>query len=61
MELWSEFIPHFCLYNFRKSNAEEGAPPYWPWLQLLHSYVQQQAPEHLKAEMGAGAADIAEV
>ncbi len=35
---------------------EEGAPPYWPWLQLLRSYVQQQIPEHLLAEMGPGAA-----
>ena len=31
---------------------EEGAPPYWPWLQLLRSYVQKQAPEQLIAEMG---------
>ena len=23
---------------------EEGTPPYWPWLQLLRSYIQQQAP-----------------
>ena len=40
---------------------EEGAPPYWPWLQLLRSYVQQQTSEQLLAEMGAGAADIAEI
>ena len=40
---------------------EQGAPPYWPWLQLLRSYVQKQAPEQLKAEMWSGAADIAEV
>lgn len=26
---------------------EDGAPPYWPWLQLLSSYIQQQAPEQL--------------
>ena len=40
---------------------EEGPPPYWPWLQLLRSYIQQQAPEQLQAEMGSGAADIAEI
>ena len=34
---------------------------HWPWLQLLRSYVQQQPPEQLQAEMGPGAADIAEI
>ncbi|MFQ6026140.1 MAG: AAA family ATPase [Dehalococcoidia bacterium] len=40
---------------------EEGTPPYWPWLQSLRSYLQQQAPEQLQAEMGPGAAEIAEI
>ena len=40
---------------------EEGAPPYWPWLQSLRSYIQEQTPEQLQSEMGPGAADIAEV
>ena len=40
---------------------DEGAPPYWPWVQLLRSYIQQQAPKRLQTEMGAGAADIAEI
>jgi predicted ATPase len=39
----------------------EGAPPYWPWVQPLRSYIQQAAPEQLRAEMGPGAADIAEI
>ena len=24
---------------------EEGAPPYWPWLQSIRSYIQQQTPD----------------
>jgi predicted ATPase len=40
---------------------EAGAPPYWPWVQPIRSYVQQQDPERLHAEMGPGAADIAEI
>ena len=28
---------------------EEGAPPYWPWLQSLRSYIQQRTPEQLPA------------
>ena len=39
----------------------EGAPPYWPWVQLLRAYVQQADPEQLRSEMGPGAADIAEI
>jgi DNA-binding CsgD family transcriptional regulator len=40
---------------------EAGAPPYWPWVQPLLSYIQQQDPEQLRSQMGPGAADIAEV
>ena len=40
---------------------EEGAPPYWPWVQPIRDYVQQHAPERLQSEMGPGAADIAEI
>ena len=40
---------------------EEGAPPYWPWVQPIRSYVQQRDAEQLQSEMGPGAADIAEI
>ena len=40
---------------------EAGAPPYWPWVQTMRSYVQQASAEQLIAEMGPGAADIAEI
>ncbi len=40
---------------------EEGAPPYWPWVQPIRSYVQQRDAERLQSEMGPGAADIAEI
>ncbi|MEE9234922.1 MAG: AAA family ATPase, partial [Candidatus Acidoferrales bacterium] len=39
----------------------EGAPPYWPWVQAIRSYVRDKEPEELRAEMGAGAEDIAEI
>ena len=39
----------------------EGAPPYWPWLQLITAYTQQKESETLLAEMGTGAYDIAEI
>jgi DNA-binding CsgD family transcriptional regulator len=40
---------------------EAGAPPYWPWVQPLRSYVQQTNPDQLHSHMGVGAADIAEI
>ena len=40
---------------------EQGMPPYWPWVQAIRSYVREREPDQLRSEMGAGAADIAEV
>ena len=40
---------------------QEGAPPYWPWVQTIRSYVQQCDAERLRSEMGPGVRDIAEV
>ncbi len=40
---------------------EEGTPPYWPWVQAMRTYVQQANAEQLIAEMGRGAAAIAEI
>ncbi|MCI0859096.1 MAG: protein kinase [Chloroflexi bacterium] len=39
----------------------EGAPPYWPWVQAIRSYVRDKEPEELRSEMGVGAEDIAEI
>ena len=40
---------------------EEGAPPYWPWVQAISSYVSDREPEKLRSEMGTGAPVIAEI
>jgi len=39
----------------------EGAPAFWPWLQIVRSYAQEMEPEKLLSAMGPGAADIAQV
>ncbi len=39
----------------------EGAPPYWPWIQPLRSYIQDKDSEELSSLMGPGASDIAQV
>jgi class 3 adenylate cyclase len=39
----------------------EGAPPYWPWVQIVRSYVHDREPRELLSELGSGAPDIADV
>ena len=43
------------------SHEGEGAPPFWPWVQLLRTYVRECSPARIQTEMGPGAADIAQV
>jgi class 3 adenylate cyclase len=39
----------------------DGAPAYWPWMQIIRSYVHDCEPKTLLSEMGSGAADIAAI
>ena len=39
----------------------EGAPAFWPWIQVVRAYVQAADPTALRQEMGAGAADLAQL
>jgi class 3 adenylate cyclase/tetratricopeptide (TPR) repeat protein len=44
-----------------RSFEGEGAPAYWPWAQMARAYIEERGAEDAAAEMGAGAADIAQV
>ncbi|MDP6716142.1 MAG: serine/threonine-protein kinase, partial [SAR202 cluster bacterium] len=44
-----------------RCHESRGAPPYWPWLQVIRAYIQEREPQGLSSEMGAGAANIAEI
>ncbi|HSJ73002.1 MAG TPA: AAA family ATPase, partial [Miltoncostaeaceae bacterium] len=37
----------------------EGAPPYWPWVQILRGLAREGDPESVRRWMGPGAAEIA--
>jgi hypothetical protein len=39
----------------------EGAPPYWPWVQVLRAYIHDHDPATLQTELGPYAADIAHI
>lgn len=38
-----------------------GAPAYWPWVQSLRAYVRRAEPDALRAQLGPGAADVAQL
>jgi hypothetical protein len=38
-----------------------GAPAYWPWVQSMRMYIEQSEPETLRSQLGAGAADLAQI
>jgi DNA-binding SARP family transcriptional activator len=38
-----------------------GAPAYWPWVQSLRAYLRETEPEALRTQLGAGAADLAQL
>ena len=38
-----------------------GAPAYWPWVQSLRAYVSALEPDALRAQLGDGAADLAQM
>jgi predicted ATPase len=39
----------------------EGAPAYWPWIQVLRGYAATRPPAGLRAELGGGAAEVAQL
>lgn len=38
-----------------------GAPAYWPWVQVVRSYLRQRDPAWLEGELGSGAEYIAQI
>jgi DNA-binding SARP family transcriptional activator len=38
-----------------------GAPAYWPWVQLLRTYLRTRDPESLRAELGGRAPELAQL
>ena len=38
-----------------------GAPAFWPWIQLLRAQIRESDPSGLRAQLGAGAGDIAQL
>lgn len=39
----------------------DGAPAYWPWVQIVRAYLEGRTTAEIRTVMGAGAADIARI
>ena len=48
-----------ALVLWGRCHEEAGAPPYWPWVQILRAYVDASSLDELRLTMGAAANDIA--
>jgi DNA-binding CsgD family transcriptional regulator len=44
-----------------RCNEEPGAPPYWPWLQLVRSWLQAHEDEVVRRVLGPGFPSLAEI
>ena len=44
-----------------KCYEEAGAPPYWPWVESIRSWLGRTPPDQVQAAMGPGGAYIAEI
>ena len=44
-----------------RCHEQQGMPPFWPWVQIIRTYVRDCEPEKMRVEMGTGAGDIAEL
>ena len=40
---------------------EPGAPPYWPWIQILREYIGGSSPDELSQMLGSRGADVAAI
>jgi DNA-binding CsgD family transcriptional regulator len=50
-----------ALVLWGRCHEEAGAPPYWPWTQVLRGLVAAAPDETLRDELGPGAPDVAEL
>ncbi|MEA2638945.1 MAG: hypothetical protein QOF51_339 [Chloroflexota bacterium] len=50
-----------CAVLWGRCYESSGAPPYWPWVQVIRAYMQAHDADALRSVMGARATSIAEI
>jgi len=48
-----------ALVLWGRCREEAGAPPYWPWVQILRAYVEASSLDEVRINMGTAAKEIA--
>jgi DNA-binding CsgD family transcriptional regulator len=48
-----------ALVLWGRCHEEAGAPPYWPWVQILRAYIDASSLDEVRLNMGNAAKDIA--
>jgi predicted ATPase len=48
-----------ALVLWGRCHEQAGAPPYWPWVQILRAYVDASSLDEVRINMSAAAKDIA--
>lgn len=61
MELTAQASKHNAVIAWGRCHEEAGAPPYRPWAQILQAVAAAQDIAELRADLGAGGPDIAEI
>ncbi len=60
-ELGCRAVARGALVLWGRCYEGEGAPPFWPWAQVLRELVTHVPPADLAAAVGAGGADLAQL
>lgn len=61
LELAAQASKHDAVVAWGRCHEEAGAPPYRPWSQILAALAAGQNASELRADLGAGGPDIAEI
>ena len=61
LELTAQASKHNAVIAWGRCHEEAGAPPYRPWAQILGTVAAAQETSELRADLGAGGPDIAEI
>src|SRR5471032_2395094 len=48
-----------ALVLWGRCHEEAGAPPYWPWVQILRAYIDASSLDEVRLNMGTAVKDIA--
>ena len=61
LELTTYAESHGVRVLWGRCYESDGAPPYWPWVQVIRSSLRDKDVDDMRSEMGQGAADIATI